>query len=91
MGEAPDGLKAGAPVVIRAFPKADLELVVEQAPVAGDAPEPFAVPFIDETLLYEVPGVQRGGKEALLARQLVGIQKADDGLGLGPPIPCWYP
>src|ERR1700678_1900400 len=81
-----DGLKAGAPVVIGAFPEADLELVAEQAPVAGDAPEPFAVPFIDEALFYETPGVQCGGKEALLSRQLVGVQEADDGLRLGPPF-----
>ena len=46
--EPADGLHACAPVVVGAFPKAHLELVVEHPTVAGDAPEPLAAQAVDE-------------------------------------------
>src|ERR1700677_2488205 len=84
--EAPHRLKAGASVVVGAFPEAHLKLAVEQPPFARHSPVPFAAAPVDEPRLDEVPGAEGGLEEALLPRDLEGVDEADHRLGLGPPF-----
>src|SRR6185503_11594147 len=77
--------EAGATIVIGTFPKTYLELW-QRNTVPRDATQPFAMLPVDQARLDEIPSAQGGVQMAIVTRNSIRVEQADDGLGLLPPF-----
>src|SRR5665647_1544931 len=87
--DASHHFEAHAAVVVRALPRPDLAaagVIRQRVAVAVQDGEPLAALVVDDVVLDVGPQLERRVAVPRPPGQLVGVQPADDALGLRPPV-----